>query len=129
MVGAQNILAAPRELIVSTYVKFALHGVSPSVTAIGGDPHESVNFDSCPGSCSGFQCISIRHSRHPASSAGRWNHASALRMWSGQDPSEWCLRGENHYPPYPPRIPQVCAMAWRRLRSLVLRQPASEKEN
>ena len=34
-----------------------------------------------------------------------------------------CLRGQNHHPSHAENCPQMCAMAWRRLRSVVLSSP------
>ena len=47
-------------------------------------------------------------------------------MRSRQDTSWWCLRGQNHQTPCPPRSPQVCTMEWRRLRALLLRRHRTE---
>jgi hypothetical protein len=50
------------------------------------------------------------------SSAGRHDFANCRRLRPGQDNGERCVRGKNHHSPDPPRRPQVCAMAGRRLR-------------
>ena len=76
-----------------------------------------------------FCCL--RLSRHNVSTgnascagsrAGRHDHASRLRMRAVPDTSCWCLRGQNHRSPCAPPLSQVCTMAWRRLRALLLRR-------
>ena len=43
--------------------------------------------------------------------------------------NQWCLRGQNHQAPCPPRDAQVCAMEWRRLRSILLRPNHNHDKN
>jgi hypothetical protein len=56
-----------------------------------------------------------------ASSAGRHDHASAFGMRPRQDPSWWCLRGQNHHPSYPPSLPQGLLLSTTGVRSITNR--------
>ena len=61
--------------------------------------------------CCCWLCFSRRrfgtsNNASATSSAGRHDHASPLGMRPRQDPSWWCLRGQNHHPSYPPNGPQ-----------------------
>jgi len=60
----------------------------------------------------------VLHVARADSSGRQHGHASSRSLRCGSGTSEWCLRGQNHQAP----SPQVCPMAWRRLRSLLLRR-------
>ena len=57
------------------------------------------------------------------SSPGRNDDASRLRLRARQDTSSRCLCRQDHDPTHPPSCSPMCAMARRRLRSVLLKTP------
>jgi hypothetical protein len=87
----------------------AVHVPRFSVFAFGGPRRRERNnaqVDCCCWLCRSRRNFGASNNACADSSVGRYDHAGSLRMRPGQDPSWWCLRGQNHNPPYPPNGPQ-----------------------
>ena len=88
-----------------------------------GERHDQINSFGCLRLCR--HNLSTGNASCAGSRAGRHNYASRGRMRSGQDTSQWRLRGQNHQTP----SPQVCAMEWNQLLEILLRGRATTARN